>query len=68
MSLLSKVRAMFGFAKDNSASRETDAISVDVSVALQRNEIASNNAREAIHNAFKSDKMRQAVKGIVGKM
>lgn len=62
MSLLEKAKSMLGFR--TRPARKTDAISVDVSVALQRNERASENARRALE----AMKMSDTLASIAGKM
>ncbi len=64
MSLLEKARAMFGLGKKGRESRLNDPLSVDISVAVQRNERASENARRALEDLRMSDTLAH----IAGKM
>lgn len=61
MTLLEKAKGMLGF---RTRPHKEDAISVDVSVALQRNERASENARRALEEL----KMRDTLAHLAGKM
>jgi hypothetical protein len=63
MSLLGKVAEMLGFQ----TKPKVDYIGPDLSKALQRNEMASVRAREALEE-LKRDTMTQAIQSISGKM
>ena len=70
MSLLGRVKDMLGFRsapRYEKPSGTRDVISRDVSVALQRQEMASERAR-AVLEEIKRDRMAETFKGIVGKM
>ncbi len=64
MSLLAKARAMFGLGKKGQESRLNDPLAADISVAVQRNERASENARRALEDL----RMRDTLAHLAGKM
>ena len=64
MSLIEKVKEMLGFGQSKATKLKSDYIGPDVSRAVQRNEQASENARQALQEL----KMTGTVRQIAGKM
>lgn len=68
--LFEKVKAMLGIrsARYEKPVSSRDHMAVDLSRALQRNERASQEAREALEEVLNRDKMADTFRDIVGKM